>query len=142
MKKMAHKNCCTKLMKVRTEQVQAMDLVPYLEYFLSLDTRAYFIKNQSSSGFLQVTGHKTLGIPEGFGVRGFFPFCYLPAANGGQEKKSLKYCMKKKNTSLKFHFFGGLLFKIQQKNVRALMYICNGKVGQLPLARLKFVVPV
>ena len=48
MNKMAHKNYCTTLMKVRTEQAQAMDLVPYLEYFLSLDTRAYFIENQEA----------------------------------------------------------------------------------------------
>ena len=48
MNKIAHKNYCQTLMKVRTEQAQAMDLVPYLEYFLSLDSRAYFMENQEA----------------------------------------------------------------------------------------------
>ena len=39
---------CHTLMKVRTEQAQAMNLVPYLEYFLSLDSKAYFMENQEA----------------------------------------------------------------------------------------------
>ena len=48
---MAGEGVCLRLSikgEVRTEQAQAMDLVPYLEYFLSLDTRAYFSENQEA----------------------------------------------------------------------------------------------
>ena len=46
MKKIAHKNYCRTLMKIRTQQVKTEDILPYLEYVMSLDTRAYFIVNQ------------------------------------------------------------------------------------------------
>ena len=45
MNKIAHKNYCSTLMKVRTQQTKTENLDPYLEYVLSLDTRAYFIEN-------------------------------------------------------------------------------------------------
>ena len=45
MNKIAHKNYCSTLMKVRTQQTNTENLVPYLEYILSLDARAYFSEN-------------------------------------------------------------------------------------------------
>ena len=46
--KIAHKNYCATLMKVRTQQTQTENLYSYLEYFISLDTRIILSPNTDS----------------------------------------------------------------------------------------------
>ena len=38
---------CNTLMKVRTQQAEAISLNPYLEYFASIHLKAYFINNDN-----------------------------------------------------------------------------------------------
>ena len=61
--KIAHKNYCATLMKVRTQQRQTENLTPYLEYFLSLDTRAYFAKNQITREAINFFVSRNIDIP-------------------------------------------------------------------------------
>ena len=63
MNKIAHKNYCATLMKVRTQQSQTENLTPYLEYFLSLDTRARFAKNQIARGAINLFVSRNIAIP-------------------------------------------------------------------------------